>query len=241
MGLSIVVPNADFSEIAIGRALLSLSHSPSHVFEMRKSNAVAGVNNVTQTAEATILGAPSYTAISATVDESNSIGFGVGQTADSTVALLVKNVPNPSADSMPVGVFAGTTAGSGYIVFDNNLPNVKYETTSHVGGAASSGNVRAELAIAGEGYELLLVSFDDVNGLTLYHPRTQSSNTGVMPAGRTFTHPTQNGYASCPPSFNSLSQEVLMFAKWPSVLSAAQMDTVYSEVQTYYQSLGVTV
>ena len=243
MGLSIVVPNADFSAIAIGRALLSLSHSPSHVFEVRQSNAVAGVNNVTQGVEASFTGGLTYTSFGATVDENNSIDFGVGQTAGSTVAMLVKNVPTPAADSMPVGIFPGgpTTAGAGYFLFDNSGNNVKYESTSHVGGASSSGNIRAELAISGDAYELFLVSFDDANGLTLYHPRTASSNTDAMPAGRTFTHPTANAYAACPPNYDSLPQEVLMFAKWPSVLSAAQMDTVYSEVQTYYQSLGVTV
>lgn len=243
MGLSIVVPNADFGAIAVAKAPLSLSHSPSHVFEVRQSNAIAGINNVTMAVGASFTGVLAYSSFGATVDKNNRIGFGVGQTSGSTVAMLVKNVPTPAADSMPVGIFPAspTVAGAGYFLFDNAGNNVKYDTTSHVGGGSYAGNVTASLAISGDGYELLLVSFDDASGLTLYHPRTAASNFAALAVGRTFTHPVANAYSACAPNFNSLSQEVLMFARWPSVLSAAQMDTVYSEVQTYYQSFGVSV
>lgn len=247
MGLALIATGSDFSGISIGNlGLLPSVGTLTHVFETRLNAATARRNNVTTALEGTVFGSPTFDAVGMQCDETKGVSFGTGQTGNSSVAIVCKNTTTPTVDSLIVGAFpsAGSalTSGGGYFISINSGDLIRYETTSHVGTASSSGTITASLsAPLGNAYELFVATLNDAVGLTLYHPRTGASVLTALPAGRTFQLPVQTPYAATSPNSNSNVEEVLMFAKWASVLTNVQVATLYTEVKDYYADFGVTL
>lgn len=245
MGLNIIVPDANFADIAIGR-ILGVPHSPSHIFRTNTSSAVATTNFVSNAVEGAIAGTPTFAANSAIVDNSNRIKFGTGNEGDTTVAIIVKNIASPSGNSMPLGNFTSGAVndGTGYFMYKSSGGNIAFEVTRHpIAGGSSLGTTRTDLSIAGSDYEMFFGVMEDEVALRLYHPRTSGLDETSVLSGEVFTSPSQaNQYEAVPEGYTSAeAQELVMFGKWPSVLTTQQMIDVYQSEKARYAALGLEI
>lgn len=249
MGLILSAPSADYSAISVASLKLNIATgSPTHVFETRTSASIATRNNVSGGLAGSLFGSPTFNANSMDSNHVNGVSFGIGQTANCSLGVVFKNTSLPSTNSSFLGAFPGvstvTANGGAYFILTASTDTIAYETTVHNGGSFQGVSSASMASPAGDAYELFIATLNSSSGVTLYHPRTGSSAFGaiVAGAGNSFLHPVQTSFAAGQQNIASNpTEEVLMFARWNSVLSASDVAAVYTTVKDYYGAFGVNL
>ncbi len=224
MGLQLIVKNADFSAIRVGRLGLytSITDGLVGLFGLTSLLADPAINFANYAAPATIVGSPVQALTGVTSGASDYIDFGIVATGARTVAVVVKN------DISGVPYFSSFAAAPTYGEYiwsqgtDLRFESAKW-ATPHPSVASS---VRDEMVAAR--IELGV-------GGSIYKPRTATLSSKADTGEQDWL----TTYRTSVSSAGSATTKAQLFAYWNRTLTTGELDTFYGEMQAQLLALGI--
>jgi hypothetical protein len=248
MGLLLVDKSADFSGSAIGDAGLytSITTGLTALHETRRIARKACNNAVANQPNGTVLGNPTLSAGYGTFDLADSIKFGTKPASGGlTLAIVYQNYNRATQDPI-VGSTPGTSSTQGFVQFkllNRRLTfeayDYPYPATYPLSGFADV-SCFIDMAAGDDGnYELFFGVLEDNVSLRLYRPKTKTLATTAR-VGRAFAFDGPVNFQLCPTTVGG-TINIAAFGQWQAVLSTANMDTIYGELQAQAANYGLTI
>lgn len=243
MGLVIVAKNADFSANPVGHVGLytTITDALESLFESRRSAGKSIHNSAPDKPDASVTGAPTFSATSAVCDISNKIVYPSKPSGDHTIAIVMKTQNGGTNANSPAGAMGAALATTGGSYFAHYNWRMEIKAMSYASAATPlSGATTITAGIttdASARHELFIATVKSGVGVSLYQPRTAAAATTATT--RLFAQNIPQSFRTVPGG--SASFEDLMFAHWSKVLSAGEIDTFYAEMKEQFARIGVAI
>lgn len=239
MGLSIIINNADFSAVSVGKfkSIFSIT-GQTHTFDLNTSFEEAKLNVVADGA-ATQVGTPTFSEQAMTGDGSNLLSLGVAPLGDLTMLVVFKTEPNVATVKYPLGSFDNPANGACY--FQELGTNLSFVATVHDAGGVFLNNATTTLTLpAVENFECYTARMQSTAGVTLNHPRTGGVDSASTPTGY-FNYPAAGDFTT-PLSANAAqTNEIALVAIWDRVLTDIEIAAAYRDAKLHVAKSGITI
>lgn len=236
MGLNLVVKNADFSNIGMGKLnkLTSVTDGLQALYDMRNSAEYASSNLADSVYEGTVFGSPTVSSKSTDQDGDDYIDTGVTvKDGDHTVIFIFRHDQVYANGSLIAQAFSTSPFRGEYASMENEGTAMAFESL----GAVTPYPIVTIPEPASDRYVMIACTLEQGVKATISHPATSDSDSTLNT-----THSIDRSLSYRFADGNSPTVVGgVMLAYWNRALSPDEISKVYSEMKVYYISKGITI
>lgn len=245
MGIQLRDSTADFSAISIGDAGLytSITTGLLALFEPRRRASKAIKNSAPGGSAGGAVGAPTFSAGSASVSVGNGINFNVAPAGDHTTIIVMKMKTGGTTADMVAGAWGSAPATQGGAYFNLYNYRIAFNATTFAAGSTPplSGYTQllAYLDLAAvANFEMVAGIAESGVSARIYQPKTGALFSAAA-TGRAFIYDNPGFYKTVP--LGASAQDVALFAHWNRVLTPTEINTFYAEIQAQLAPSGIVI
>lgn len=247
-GILLVSKIADFSANPVNHAGLytTVTSGLQSLHETRRNASKAIHNSAPGKAPGSIIGAPTFSATSASVTPANSVVFGSAPVSGGlTVAVAFKQRNGGSSETV-FGFIPGssTTRGGCYLNHYNRRLSLEGYTYPAGTVAPLSGYAQASCfldmdASYDNAYELFFIQLENNVNDRIVHQKSAAVGSASA-VGKDFCFDNAAPFRTCYQTA-TLAHDVALFGHWSRVLTSIERATFYAEMQAQFLALGLTL
>jgi len=246
MGLRLIASGADYSANNVGYAGLytSVTNGLKGLYEMRENKFRARHNAAQNGSIATITGNPAFDSQKMQITLANALDTGIKPQNGGYSFAVVMNLRTgtTSGDEVIQSWTSGTTTEGLFRLAHHNraFSMTVYSYPSQTLPLSGYTSHSLSLTRSTEGYELIVGTATDGDGIRLYRPQAGTTQFSAA-AGRFFAFTTLSPTIRTARNTLAANQDVAMFAWWNRPIDATEVNTFYNEIKTQMESYGLAI